>query len=210
MQLKVYLADDHTIFVKTLANTVSSFKNVGSVKVSNSGRELLKMVREEEPDVVVLDYEMPGLNGLQTADRILQNCDDVKIILLSMHNSQELISTALNQGIHSFLLKNTEPEELEEAINRVWENDFYHNKITTKALKKSAKEGPGKYYNISKREREILLMICDELTMREIAEQLFLSEKTVQNHRQNLLKKMEARNTAGLVKKAIDLGIYIL
>lgn len=210
MKLSVYLADDHTIFVKTLANAVATFPNVSNVKTANSGRQLFKLVKETSPDVVVLDYEMPGWNGLQTADRIMQYNDRIKLILLSMHGNEELIITAINQGIHAFLLKNTEPEELQTAIDKVYLNDFYHNKVTTRALKKSAKEGPGKYYNISKREREVLLLICEELTMREIAGKLFLSEKTIQNHRQNLLKKMEVRNTAGLVKRAIELGIYIL
>ena len=210
MGITVYLADDHTIFVKTLANTVALFKGVKNVKVTNSGKELFRMVREKSPDVVVLDYEMPGWNGLQTADRIMQFDENIKVILLSMHNSQELIVSAINMGIHAFLLKNTEPAELELAIEKVYQNDFYHNATTTRALKKGAKEGPGKYYNISKREREVLLMICEELTMKEIAAQLFLSEKTIQNHRQNILRKMEVRNTAGLVKRAIELGIYLI
>lgn len=212
MNLKVYLADDHTLFLKTVAKTVANFENVGTVKYATRGPALLKLIKEDAPDVVLLDYEMPRWNGLQTADRILQLDLDVKIILLSMHDSPELIATALDQGIHAFLLKNVEPEELELAINKVYENDFYRNKITNRALRKRNRvsEKNPQYANISTREREILLMICEELTMRQIADSLCLSDKTIQNHRQNMIKKLEVKNTAGLVKRAIEFGIYIV
>ncbi|MDH5397000.1 MAG: response regulator transcription factor [Cyclobacteriaceae bacterium] len=211
--LKVYVADDHALFAEMLAQVVETFPEVGVVKQCNNGKQLIKMVKEDPPDVVLVDFEMPVMNGMEAGQYIIKHFEDVKIILLTMYDSPSLIFHAMGLGFHAFLVKGTNTEEVHEAIISVMDNDFYYNEITVSALRmgvveKSIDPNHLKTSNISDREREILILICEELTMKEIGSKLFLSDKTVQNHRQNMLRKLKVKNTAGLVKKAIQLGIY--
>ena len=213
--LTVYIADDHLLFLKTLSQLVDSFECVDNVKIANDGRELIKMMKKELPDVVIIDYEMPTMDGVDTCKYILNKFHDVKIIMLTMHDNEVLIYNAIELGIHAFLLKQADPQEVEAAIKGVVQNDFYYNFITVNALRhgvvrKQYKALTVKASDITVREKEVLILICEELTMKEIGERLYLSDKTVQNHRQSLLRKLRVKNTAGLVKKAIELGIYML
>jgi len=213
--LKVYIADDHFLFLKTLSQLVDSFDCVDEVKIANDGRELIKMMKKEVPDVVIIDYEMPTMDGIDACKYILTKFRDVKIIMLTMHDNEVLIYNAIELGIHAFLLKQADPEEVEGAIKGVVQNDFYYNFITVNALRQGVvrrqyKALTVKASDISAREKEILILICEEMTMKEIGERLYLSDKTVQNHRQSLLRKLRVKNTAGLVKKAIELGVFML
>lgn len=214
-KLRVYIADDQTLFRKGMGRLVRSFANVGEVKEAPNGKILLDLVKEKPPDVVLMDLEMPVMDGIEATEKLLTKYPDLKIVVLSMHDSQQQIFYLMELGAHGFLLKNAEPEEVQEAITSVVKNDFYQNKLVVDALRKGAinkkrQEGRPMFQNtvsLSEREKEILLLICRELTMVEISEKLSISERTIQNHRARMLDKLGVRNTVGLVKYAYDSGL---
>jgi len=208
VKLTIYLADDHAMFANALALTIEGFKDVSKVKTASNGKELIDLVEKKKPDVVITDFEMPVMDGMEVIKRISKKYPEVKIILLTMYNNVQLVREAMDHGVHAFLTKSFDPSELETAIISVVEKDFYHNDLMYKALKYSASVNIKTSTSLTDREKEVLHLICDELTMKEIGDKLFVSDKTIQNHRQALLRKLGAKNTAGLVKKAIEEGIY--
>lgn len=214
-QLKVYIADDHTLFRKAMVNLLRSFERVVDVKDAENGKELLTLVKYEVPDVAIIDLQMPVMDGAETSKQILQKYPDVKIIILTMHDSNKYILHMMELGVHAFLLKNTEPDELEKAIYAVADKDFYHNELVASVLRKNVKErkiGQRPLFQqaeLTEREKEILLLICQELTMKEIGQRLFLSENTVRNHRVNIMEKVGVNNIVGLVKFAYDSGVVV-
>jgi len=214
-QLKVYIADDHTLFRKAMVNLLRSFERITDVKDAENGKELLTLIKYELPDVVIVDLQMPVMDGSETSAIILQKYPDVKIIILTMHDSNKFILHMMDLGVHAFLLKNTEPDELEKAIYAVADKDFYHNDLVVAVLRKNVNEkrmGHRPTFQaaeLTEREKEILLLICQELTMKEIGLRLFLSENTVRNHRVNIMEKVGVNNIVGLVKYAYDAGVVI-
>jgi len=214
-QLKVYIADDHTLFRKAMVNLLRSFERITDVKDAENGKELLTLIKYELPDVVIVDLQMPVMDGSETSAIILQKYPDVKIIILTMHDSNKFILHMMDLGVHAFLLKNTEPDELEKAIYAVADKDFYHNNLVVAVLRKNVNEkrmGQRPTFQaaeLTEREKEILLLICQELTMKEIGQRLFLSENTVRNHRVNIMEKVGVNNIVGLVKYAYEAGVVI-
>lgn len=212
-KLSVYIADDHTLFRKAMVNLIKTFEHVGEVKDAENGKELLTLMKYETPDVVIVDLQMPVMDGGETCEIILNKYPDVKIITLTMHDSDHFILHMMEMGVHAFLLKNTEPEELEKAIYSVAEKDFYHNELVSLVLRKNVKEkksGMRPVFNsagLSEREKEVLMLVCQELTIKEISQKLSLSENTVRNHRANIMEKVGVSNMAGLVKYAYHSGL---
>lgn len=213
--LKVYIADDQTLFRKGMSQLVNSFKEVSLVKEAGNGQEMLDLVKSEPPHVILMDLDMPIMDGIEASEKIINQYPDIKIIVLSMHSSKQHIFYLMELGVHSFLLKNAEPEEVQTAIISVVKNDFYQNELVVEALRKGAidkrkaQSRPMFDHNISlsDREEEILRLICRELTMKEISEKLSLSEKTIHNHRARMMDKLNVRNTVGLVKYAYESGL---
>lgn len=210
---KVYIADDHTLFRKAMVNLLRTFERVEEVKDAENGKELLTLIKYEAPDVAIVDLQMPIMDGAETCENIIHKYPDVKIIILTMHDSGKFILHMMDMGVHAFLLKNTEPDELEKAIYAVVEKDFYHNDLVATVLRKNVKEKRTRARplfqqpELTDREREILLLICQELTMKEIGQRLFLSENTVRNHRVNIMDKVGVNNIVGLVKYAYETGL---
>lgn len=210
---KVYIADDHTLFRKAMVNLLRTFDRVMEVRDAENGKDLLQLIKYEEPHVAIVDLQMPVMDGAETCEYILKKNPGVKVIILTMHDSQKYILHMMEMGVHAFLLKNTEPDELEKAIYSVIEKDFYHNDLVAAVLRKNVTEKRSgqrptfKQAEITDREKEILLLICKELTIKEIGQKLFLSENTVRNHRVNMMDKIGVNNTVGLVKYAYETGI---
>ncbi|MBX2969149.1 MAG: response regulator transcription factor [Cyclobacteriaceae bacterium] len=211
--INVYIADDHTLFRKAMVNLLRTFSRVNEVKDAENGKELLELVKKEPPQVVVVDMQMPVMDGVETCENLVKKYPDVKVIMLTMHDSEKYILHMVELGVHAFLLKNTEPEELEHAIYTVHDKDFYHNDLVANVLRKSVREQlearrpEFSNVNITDREKEILHLICKELTIKEIAQRLNLSEHTVRNHRTNLMEKIGAENAIGLVRFAYESGL---
>ena len=213
LEFKVYIADDHTLFRKAMVNLLLTFERVTDVRDAENGKELLALIKNSPPDVAIVDLQMPIMDGAETCENIINKYPDVKIIVLTMHDSGKFILQMMEMGVHAFLLKSSEPEELKKAIYSVVEKDFYHNDLVAAALRKNVKEKKARpkhmfdSVELTEREREILLLICQELTMKEIGQRLFLSENTVRNHRVNIMEKIKVNNIVGLVKYAYDSGL---
>ena len=210
-KLKVYLAEDHNVVRKGMQRLLSSFEQVGVVKDAPNGKELLRLIEEEHPDAVILDVEMPVMGGVETAKIIASKYPLIKMLVLTMHNEAVFINKLMDIGVHGFLSKSAEPDEVERALRSIVEKDFYRNAIVIKALAnnhaKAEKSGSCKLTN---REIEILLLICGDLAPGEISTRLQISEKTFFNHRANILSKTNARSNVGLTRYAITHGFFEL
>jgi len=143
-KFKVYIADDHTLFRKAMVNLLRSFERVQEVKDAENGKELLAIIKTSKPDVAIVDLQMPVMDGAETCENIINKYPDVKIIILTMHDSEKFVLHMMEVGVHAFLLKNTEPDELEKAIYSVAEKDFYHNDLVASVLRKRG-EASGRY-----------------------------------------------------------------
>jgi DNA-binding NarL/FixJ family response regulator len=212
-KLKIFIADDHTLFRKAMVNMLMSFTRVGEVKDAENGKELLTLMKYGAPDVAVIDLQMPVMDGVETSENILKRFPGVKIVVLTMHDSERYILHMIELGVHAFLLKNTEPDELEKAIYQVAEKDFYHNDLVASVLRKNVLEKKAtqrpqfRQAHLSDRETEVLLLTCQDLTIREIGQRLSLSENTVRNHRVHIMEKIGVNSTVGLVRFAYDSGL---
>ena len=204
-QLTIYIADDQTLFRKGMVRLLKSFSFITEVKDAAGGKAMIKIVKDQAPDVILMDYEMPVMDGKEASAYILQHYPNVKIIMLSFHNESNHILEMMQMGIHSYLLKNSEPEEVKKAIQAVVQNDFYNNELVANAMRQGlvkASTAKPKINSLSDREMEVLKLTCKELSSKEIAEKLNISDRTVQNHRASLIQKLGVRNTIGMVRFA--------
>lgn len=202
-KISVYIADDHTFVRKGMIRLLNTFHRIGEIKEAANGKELIELLHDRAPDVVILDLEMPLMNGFDTSKYILEHHPNVKILILTMHTEEVFILNLMELGVHGFLNKNSEPEEVELALHSVFDKDFYRNEIVNQALRKGVKRAPHVTTSkLSPRELEILFLICQELTPPEISVRLQISEKTFFNHRANILSKTGVRGNVGLVKYA--------
>jgi DNA-binding NarL/FixJ family response regulator len=209
--IKVALVDDQTLFLKGLRLILEGYPEIDIVIEADNGSDFLAAVALQAPDVVLLDLKMPGMDGIEVAEKLKAIAPEVKIILLTMHDDEHFIHHVLSLGANGYLLKNEEPAILREAIQKVMTQEYYLNDYVAKALlsnikkKDTSSESNKKeaLFTLTPREKEILQLICEEHTTGEIAQQLFISKRTVEGHRQNLLDKTGVRNTAGLVIYAL-------
>lgn len=214
-KLSVLLVDDHSLFRVGTRLIIDQFNEVGDIEEAEGGEHALEVLSKRRFDIMLLDLHMPVMDGKQTAEAVIIKYPDLKIIMLSSHDSLDTVSEMIELGIHSYLIKDASPEELRKAIVSVINNEFYYNQLVSRALRKRIeKKGvinqenvAGTNEGISPREAEILQLICQELTMKEIGERLYLSEQTIHTHRKNLMKKTKAKNAVGLVKFALQKGI---
>jgi two-component system, NarL family, response regulator DegU len=211
-KLKVYIADDHTLFRKAMMNLLQTFNRVEKVRDAENGKELMAMVKEEAPDIVLLDLQMPVMDGSETCEQLYNRYPDVKVIVLSMHDSERYILHMMDLGARAFLFKNVEPDELERAIYSVADKDFYHNEFIARVLRKSLTEKhlskrPDFNQELSDREREIVLLICQEYSTKEMGSRLGISDRTVESHRARIMEKLGVKNIVGIVRYAYEHGL---
>jgi len=201
LPFKVLVADDHTLFRTGLVKILESFEEIESATAVANGQEALKALYSGSYDLVFLDLEMPELDGWEASRIIVERMPEVYVIMVSMHDSLKIISDLIEVGVHSYLLKNAEPQEMQRAIRAVAENSFYYNQMVTKALHTRIKDDSN--HELTNREVQITRMICQEMTMKEIAESIHLSEQTVLTHRKNIMKKIGAKNAVGIARYAL-------
>ncbi|NOT75126.1 MAG: response regulator transcription factor [Cyclobacteriaceae bacterium] len=213
-KINLLIADDHRLFRKAMVRLLKTFDRIGEVWEAENGKECIEMVGQHPVQVLLLDLEMPRMNGVEAAETLIAKYPDLKIIVLTMHDSEKYMIHMLEMGVHSFLLKNAEPEELMDAIVSVMEKDFYHSEKLSKLLTKNLKEKlrkkrPSfkKTVNLTEREREILELICRERTTKEISQQLSISEGTINVHKHNLQIKLGVKSVIGLIRFAYESGI---
>lgn len=217
--IQIVIADDHPIYRNGIAALLNRMEDYDLVGEAANGVELLEVVKDRQPDVVITDIRMPEMDGIEVTRNILQHYPDIRILALSMHEEEKLISEMLKAGAMGYLLKNTEKMELIEAITAVMKGDmFFNHSISGNLLAKFINQDSAKPSLRSRekedkdlltdREKEILkLIVEEEMTNERIARKLSISKRTVDTHRKNLLLKLGVNNTVGLVKLAYKLGL---
>ena len=215
--IKIALVDDEVLFRKGIAFLLQREANIEIVFESSNGEELISKLEENDntPDIIIMDLKMPVLNGVEATKIIRKSFPQIKIIALTSYDSKSFIANMIQVGAVAYLIKNITPKDLIKTINEVYAKGFYYNESVLKTIQEtivSSKNSKGSLETsfLSPREIEILQLICQQKTTTEIAEHLFLSPRTVEGHRNNLLLKTESRNIAGLVVYAIQNEIAVL
>lgn len=208
------IADDHTIFRKGLINLLADNPELNCLGEAENGQLLLDLLKTKKPDVVLLDIQMPVLDGVETLKEIKVHYPNLKVIILTINDKDQYVLTLMEMGASGYLVKDTSIDEVTLAIKSVHENGYYFNdKVSNIMLKKIVNKNDinptfKSQINLSDVEKEVLRLICKEHTNTEIADKVFKSPRTVEGIRASMLEKIGVRNTAGLVIYAIKNGIY--
>jgi DNA-binding NarL/FixJ family response regulator len=217
-QIQIAIADDEALFRRGMRLILEDFPDLKVLMEAENGEDLLQKIRHSEtlPDVLLLDLKMPVMNGIEAAEIIRKEFPSVQIIVISSHVSKAFILNMIEIGAAAYLGKNSDPEEVAETIRMVSAKGFYYNNEVMEVIRESMvdknaiKPQRGFVVELTGREKEVLQLICEEKTNQEIADQLYLSSRTVEGHRNNMLSKLGCRNTAGLVVYAIQQQIVNL
>lgn len=208
-KVKVILVDDHQMFrdgVKSILHDEETIEVIGEV---GSGEKLYEMLKTVKPDLVITDISMPDISGIDITRHLAGNYPDIKVLILSMHKNVEFITNSLAAGANGYLPKDTSMKELLEAIEVISRGGNYFNRdisdtLLSSIIKKSKSQSTeAKAVSITAREREIINLVVEGLTNKEIAERLFISIRTVDSHKNNLMQKLNLKSTVELVKYAI-------
>ena len=208
--INVILADDHTLVragIRALLEKLPAVKVIGE---ASDGREVLNLLKTQRPDVVVMDIAMPGLNGLEAAERMTRDFPDVRIIILSMHNNEEYVVRALKAGVVGYLLKKAATTELEAALHEVMRGKIYLSreaKLNTNFPLNGIASRSSPLEKLTGRQREILQLIAEGQNTKQIAELLKVSPKTVEYHRMKLMTCLNEHDVPALVRFALRVGL---
>lgn len=217
-KIKIFLADDHAILRAGIKSLVEGIYNVEVIGEASNGREALRRIEELNPDLVLLDISMAELNGLEVAMRVNKEMPGVKVIMLSMHSNEEYVLQALKSGASGYLLKDSVPSELEIAIQSVSNGQIYLSPSISKKLvadyllrinktDEDELENLSVYDLLTARQREILQLIAEGNSTKEIAEKLIVSVKTIETHRSQIMERLQIKDVPGLVRYAIRTGL---
>jgi DNA-binding NarL/FixJ family response regulator len=210
---KIALADDEALFRKGMEMLLQDCDFCEVVLEAENGFLLLEALKTTQnlPEVILLDLQMPVLDGVDTLKLLQRDFQDIKVIVLTSHYNSSMILKLVEEGASAFLPKNVDPDELMLTIKNVVEKGFHYNAYIVQLLRERMLFGkPRKKANLddlTKREKEILMLICDQFTNKEIAEKLFISSRTVEGHRNKMLEKTQSKNTVGLIIYAIENGL---
>lgn len=209
--MTVVLADDHAILTEGTASILKEYDFIDLLGAVSNGEEALQLVMEHKPDVLVADISMPGTSIFDIVQKIKENQLPTKVLILSMHDTPNYVFQALNSGVDGYITKYADREEVVEAIQTVANGDEYYSQTITQVIVKGFKEKKSQENDtqnpinvLSKREKEVLSLLVEGLNSKQIAERLFLSERTVSNHRANMLQKCQVGNTVELVRLYLD------
>lgn len=205
-KIKILLVDDHEIFRNGLIMVLSKLKNIEVVGEASNGLEFLKILEEhKDTEIVLIDIKMPIMNGIEATKEALSKYPNLKVIALTMFGDDEYIDNMLEAGAKGFLLKNVNKEGLSRAIKAVSENHNYFSEelLSFFTKKKKLNEKAPQQIALTKREIEVLQLIAKGLSNQEIAEKLFISTRTVDGHKTNLIAKTESKNVVGLLSYAL-------
>lgn len=211
-KIKLIIADDHRIFREGLSELLKKEKNMEVLSLVGNGPELMEVLSKAVPNVILMDIDMGETSGIELTKQVKQKHPDIKVLALSMHDDKNYIVKMLESGASGYILKNAGKEEMLNAIQTVASgNSYFSSQVSAKLLEhltnpKPAKKSQPTETPLTDREIEVLKLIADEYSNPEIAEKLFISVRTVDTHRRNLLDKLGVKNTAGLVKYAIQKG----
>ncbi|MBZ0100402.1 MAG: response regulator transcription factor [Taibaiella sp.] len=202
-KITVALADDHTMFRRGLISILKPYKHIEILFDAANGQELLDMISgaEIKPKVCIIDINMPVMNGYDTARYIRRHYKDIKMLALSMYDDEANIIQMLRAGVNGYLLKDSEPDVLVEAIQKVYEDGFYHSDLITNDILNSVHDK--EEMKLTTLEIDFLKMVCTEMTYKEMANALSVSERTVDGYRDRLFDKLKVKSRIGLVIYAI-------
>jgi two-component system nitrate/nitrite response regulator NarL len=215
---KILIVDDHEVVRDGLRNILTSLDNISIAGEAGNGEDAVKMYSSLKPDLVIMDISMPGMNGIEATRVIKEKDPDARILILTMHDNQEYLNQIIRSGAKGFILKNTDKEELLDAVKTVAGGDNFFSKDISKLIidnyirtaKETEKSDAYKEVPLTKREIEILKLIASGYSNQEIANILYISYNTVDTHRKNIMHKLSIKNTAGLVRYAIEKGLISL
>lgn len=205
----VFLVDDHRLFREGLSLLLGNLPYISEVYEAGDGNEFIEQLEGTQPDLVFMDINMPGLDGIETTLKALEKYPQLKIIALSMYADEDYYTRMINAGARGFILKNSGIQDVEDCIRNVISgHNYFSPEILDGILRNiSRKAKPVKTGELSEREEEVLYRICQGHSNQEISSLLHISKRTVDKHRENLLQKTDSKNTAGLVMFAIRNGI---
>ncbi|MEW6468907.1 MAG: response regulator transcription factor [Bacteroidota bacterium] len=209
-KVKLLIADDHQLFLDGIISLLRTEKDFDIVSTASNGEEVLLRVAESKPDVCILDINMPVMNGMDAARRIRERHECIKLIMLTTHNDREFISEMLMAGVSGYVLKNTTSTELIKAIKKVVSGGQYYSDEVQESImsnyvdKMKSEQRPSPKIVLTPREVEIVKLLAKEYTNEKIADALFISYRTVETHRKNIMQKTGAKNLAGLLKFAYE------
>ena len=211
--IRIAMADDSKISREGLKLCLSSDKNFQVISEAENGEELLKAIEKDLPDIVIMDLNMPVMDGMEATKIIRKKYEHVKVLVVTMYDSDKFIIYLLENGANGYLLKNADPAEITKAIYTVHENGYYFNDLVNKVLlktlvtKNNLKLSFNKNIDLTEREQEVLKLICEEKNAEEIGHIVSLSSRSVEGIREKLIEKVGVRNTAGLVMFAVKNGL---
>ncbi|MEL6673818.1 MAG: response regulator transcription factor [Bacteroidota bacterium] len=204
--IRVFLVDDHQIILDGLQALLSSIADIEVVGEANSGRELLQRLPLTKVEVILMDVDMPHMDGREATQQVKRHFPDLKVIILSMHHSQEMVRKLMQAGANGYVLKNADQAEVVQAIRQVKAGkSYFSGQITETLLQPQLEEASTA--TLTSREREILILVAEGFTNIEIGNQLHISPRTVDSHRTNLMKKLSVNNVAGLIRYAFRKGM---
>lgn len=212
--ISIMVADDHSIIRYGLCGILNSVDNMEVVAEASSGKGAVELYRKHKPDISFLDITMPDLDGIETCRQIRSINPNALVIIMTMHLSEEYLNQVLSTGASGYMLKNSGKDELVNAIQRVMAGERVFSQAVSDLMTESyIRKGNGnrksakQEIKLTRRENEVLKLIVDGKTNQEIAGILFISPRTVESHRANLMQKLEVNNTAALVRKALEMNL---
>ncbi|HAT63468.1 MAG TPA: DNA-binding response regulator [Flavobacteriaceae bacterium] len=211
MKYSVVVVDDHNLLSQAIGGLVEGFEEFSVLYTCKNGQELLDKINDTKkiPDIVLMDVNMPILNGIETTQHLHKDFPDIKVLALSIEEDEKTILKMLRAGAKGYLMKDVKKAELEKALLEVMEKGFYHTNTVTKVLVDSLTDTENSHLVLKDREIDFIKYACTEMTYREIAEKMFLSPKTVEGYRDAIFEKLNLRNRTGLVIYAIKNKIFI-
>ena len=209
-KIRVLLVDDHQIIVDGIKSLLENTDHIKVVATASDGLEAIETLKVLCVDVILMDIDMPKLNGIDATRQVHEKYQDVKIIMLTMHSESAMIKNLIEIGVNGYLLKNSSKEELLDAISRVAKGEQYFSSEVTMSLlnhQKSKDKKSDSQIDFTQREIEIIQHLADGLTNKEIGDKLYISHRTVDTHRTNIMKKVGVNNVARLISFAIKSGL---
>jgi DNA-binding NarL/FixJ family response regulator len=210
--IPVVVADDHAIVRSGIRHVLEGEPGFTVVGEASNGAEALALAEELQPDVAVLDISMPGVSGLQTATELRRRWPDTRVLVLSMHDNSEYVLESLRAGVHGYLLKDSAAAELRAAIRAVCRGESFFSPPIARHLGAAVRGeldvgSPSVLTQLSGRERQVLVGVAGGMTNKEIAQELGISHRTVESHRESLMRKLGVYTVAGLTKVALEEGL---
>ena len=207
-KIKLLIADDHKILLDGIVSVLQYEGSFDVAATANNGYEVMELINKNDYDVCLLDFNMPGLDGMETAKLIKASKPEIKIIMLTTYNDKEIISELVHIGVSGYLLKNSDKTELAEAIKKVMTGRYYFSAEVEEIIMQGVAEKKNtEVVTLTDREIEIVKLLGKEYTNEKIANELHISYRTVETHRKNIMQKTKSHNLAGLLKHAYSRGL---